>query len=73
MRSRRIIDDKLRFHGSVRHYHRVANSADKNWDQWIDGASYKKAKSRNWPQILIVAAAVLALLGVIIGLIIELG
>jgi hypothetical protein len=73
MRSRKITDENLRFTGSGRHYHRAANPAEKDWDAWINGVSSKQAKSRNWPQILGVITAVLALLGLILGLIIELG
>jgi hypothetical protein len=73
MRFSKITDENLRFRGSGRHYHRAANSAGKDWEAWINGVSTKQVKSRNWPQILGVTAVVLALLGLIIGLIIELG
>ncbi|MBU6171257.1 MAG: hypothetical protein KGQ87_07175 [Verrucomicrobia bacterium] len=72
MKSRKTTDEKIPFNGSGRHYHRAAYSAEKNWDQWINGVSSKQANSRNWALILGITIAVLGLLGVIIGLIIEL-
>jgi hypothetical protein len=72
MRPRRIIDKKSAFEGGSRHYHRSSNSTAKNWDAWVNGGSHEKAKSRNWLQILIITTGVIALLGLIVGLVIEL-
>ena len=72
MRPRRIIDKKSAFDGGLRHYHRTSNSSAKNWNAWINGVGHEKAKSRNWAQILIIAVAVIALVGLIVGLVIEL-
>ncbi len=72
MRSRRIIDKKSGFDGGLKHYHRASNSDGKNWNAWVDGVSDSKVKSRNWQQIFIVGSGVLALIGLIVGLIIKL-
>lgn len=67
-----MIEKKSGFDGGLRHYHRAANSDDKNWNAWIDGVGGKKSKSRNLLKILLVASAVLALVAVVVGLVIEL-
>jgi hypothetical protein len=73
MKPRQTIDESSRFRGSVRHYHRAANPEGKNWDAWVNGKAGIGGKSRNWPKIFITVIASLALLGVIVGLFIELG
>ena len=72
MKPRRTIDESARFRGSVRHYHRAAKPADKNWDAWVNGTVTARGKSKNWLKILLTVIASLALLGVIVGLFIEL-
>ena len=71
MKPRRTLDENSRFKGSVRHYHRAAHSNEKNWDAWINGTSTAPKSSRNWPKILLFSVASLALLGGVIGLLIE--
>ena len=71
MKPRRTLDENSRFRGSVRHYHRAARTNQKNWDEWINGTSSGPKRSRNWTKILLVFVGSLALLGVVIGLVIE--
>ena len=72
MRPRGISDKKSGFHGAARHYHRSANSTEKNWEAWVNGVGGEKTRSKNWLKILGVITAILALLGLIVGLVIEL-
>jgi hypothetical protein len=72
MKPRQTIDESSRFRGSVRHYHRAANPEGKNWDAWVNGTVTVRGKSKNWLKILLAIIASLALLGVIVGLFIEL-
>jgi hypothetical protein len=71
MRPRHTLDENSRFRGSVRHYHRAAHSNQTNWDQWINGTTTTAKRSRNWTKILLLSIGSLALLGVVIGLVIE--
>jgi hypothetical protein len=61
---------KERFRGSLRHYHRTGAKSQRSWDAWIDEKS-ANAKSINWLKVLGISIAVLALGGIIAGLIIE--
>jgi hypothetical protein len=72
MKPRKIIDEDSRFKGSVRHYHRATGSSQKNWNTWVNGSAAKPKKSRNWSKILIVTLLALAVLGIVVGLAIEL-
>jgi hypothetical protein len=65
-------NDKSRFKGTLRHYHRAGARKHGTWDEWIDGAG---ARSRSWRKrlkIVGVILAFLALAGIVAGLIIEL-
>ena len=62
-----------RFKGSLRHYHRSGLQQNRSWDEWIDGKSAGSKGSVKWLRISIVIVAVLALGGIIAGLVIELG
>ena len=64
-------DEKARFQGSLRHYHRSNTQGQRTWDEWVDGKA-AKSSSFKWLKIVGITAAVLALGGVIAGLIIEL-
>lgn len=68
-------DDQDRFKGSLRHYHRTSPRTQRTWDEWINGKPPKygdKYSNKKWMNILIIVSAVLALGGIIAGLIIEL-
>ena len=58
------------FVGTVRHYHRVGSNTQRSWDAWIDEKPVK-SKPINWLKIVVISSAVLALGGIIAGLIIE--
>jgi hypothetical protein len=62
--------DNNRFSGSLRHYHRAGSQNQRTWDEWIDGKV--KAPSKPWLKIVLITLSVLALAGIIIGLIVEL-
>lgn len=64
-------DDQDRFRGPLRHYHRSNSQPNRTWDEWIDGKS-AKARSRNWWKIIVILTAVLGLVGILAGLVIEL-
>lgn len=61
-----------RFKGSVRHYHRADTRAKRTWDDWVDGGQVAKRRSKNWLKILAVACGTIALVGIVMGLVIEL-
>ena len=64
-------DNKDRFSGQLRHYHRSGYQTRRTWDEWVDGKA-AQAGPTNWVKILLVVVAVLALGGIIAGLIIAL-
>jgi hypothetical protein len=66
------LDEKTRFSGQMRHYHRSAPPAQRTWDEWVDGKSTGSRIRRNWLKIVLIAIAVIMLGAVIAGLIIEL-
>jgi hypothetical protein len=61
-----------RFKGAIRHYHR-AGSQSSSWEEWIDGEANQPQPKKNWLKIVGIIAAILALGGIIAGLVIELG
>jgi len=65
-------DNKDRFSGPLRHYHRSGYQTQRTWDQWVDAKAAQSGPA-NRLKTLLVVVAVLALGGVIAGLIIELG
>ncbi len=64
--------DNNRFSGSLRHYHRAGSQNQRTWDEWVDGKP-KSGATTPWLKVILIAVAVLALGGIIAGLIIELG
>jgi len=65
-------DEKTRFRGQMRHYHRSAPPAQRTWDEWIDGKSTGSGIRRNWLKIVLITLAIITLGAVIVGLIVEL-
>ncbi len=61
-----------RFSGKVRHYHRSSQSEDDSWNEWVYGPGAKKRHPLKWLKFLGIAIAILALAGIVAGLIIEL-
>lgn len=66
-------DEHARFAGHLRHYHRTGSQTQRSWDDWVEGTSAKARGSKNWPKIIGIATAVIALSGIVAGLVIELG
>ena len=65
-------EQNARFSGSLRHYHRSGTQTQRSWDDWVEGAAGKPKASRNVGKILALVIGVLALVGIIAGLVIEL-
>lgn len=68
MRHPKPINDKTRFSGQLRHYHRSGMKARRTWDEWVDGEA---AKPGIWRKCLIIAAIVvlfLAFVAIVLGL-----
>ena len=65
-------DERTRFSGGVRHYHRTGARAQRSWDEWVDGAGKKRGGFLRLLKILGGIIAILALGAIIAGLIIEL-
>ncbi len=61
-----------RFSGHLRHYHRSNSQPNRTWDEWIDGDKGKSGPSVNRLKIAGIVLAVLALGGIVTGLIVEL-
>jgi hypothetical protein len=64
-------DENAKFQGSLRHYHRSSTQTQRTWDEWVDGKAAKQG-STNWLKVVGITVAILALGGVIAGLVIEL-
>lgn len=64
-------DENAKFQGSLRHYHRSNTQTQRTWDEWVDGKAVKQG-TVNWFKVAGITVAVLALGGVIAGLVIEL-
>ncbi|MES2924120.1 MAG: hypothetical protein V4819_21390 [Verrucomicrobiota bacterium] len=64
-------EEHARFSGNLRHYHRTGSQTQRTWDDWVDGSA-KRRGSDNRLKILSIVVGVLALFGIVTGLIIEL-
>ncbi len=60
-----------KFTTNLRHYHRSGAQNPPTWDTWVDGSSKVRRKNRNWLKIAAVTIGVLILVGITVGLIIE--
>jgi hypothetical protein len=72
MKPRNTLNNQSRFKGPLRHYHRAGTKPEKTWDEWVDGPSSKTGSAKGRWKIVGIVIAILALLGIIAGLIIEL-
>ena len=61
-----------KFSGSLRHYHRAGAPSHRSWDDWVEGSATKRSGSHNWLRISGITVGLLALGGIIAGLVIEL-
>jgi len=66
------LDDESRFTGQLRHYHRSGARQQRTWEEWVEGDGAKPGKLRKWLKIAGIVVALLALGGVIAGLVIAL-
>lgn len=64
--------EPARFSGSLRHYHRSATQTQRSWDEWVDGPRAKPRGKKKWLKTTAIIVAGLTLLGVAVGLAIEL-
>lgn len=64
-------NEESRFSGALRHYHRTGSQTHRTWDEWVDGKP-KSGASVNWLKVALITIAVLALGGILVGLVIEL-
>ncbi len=72
MKPRNLPDDHARFSAHVRHYHRSGAQSHKSWEEWVEGKPATTGGKRKMAVIVGVIVAVLALAGIITGLVIEL-
>lgn len=61
-----------RFKGQLRHYHRSGPSSQRTWGEWIEEKTTPSQSPLKWLKILLVILSLLALGGIITGLIVEL-
>jgi hypothetical protein len=72
MKRSRTPDRPSRFEGNLRHYHRHSSQNKKNWEDWVDGVAAKPRQSKNWLSVVLIVIAIIALCGIVVGLIIQL-
>ena len=65
-------DDRPRFSGQLRHYHRSGAPLKRSWEEWVDGQGAKPGRGIRVLKVIGIAVALIALAGIIVGLIIEL-
>lgn len=65
-------DAGSRFHGRLRHYHRAGVPKTQSWDEWVHGKKSSSWSLRKWLKFAALVLSLLALAGIITGLIIEL-
>ena len=65
-------DPHSRFRARLRHYHRSGVPKTQSWEEWIYGKNSKSWNLRKLLKITGLMLALLALAGIIVGLIIEL-
>ncbi len=64
-------ETQTKFSGGMRHYHRSGAQAKRSWDDWVEGTTAKPKGNVNWLKIVGIVGGVLALGGIITGLVIE--
>lgn len=65
-------NEKPRFSGALRHYHRSGLQAQRTWEEWVDGKASRPWITKKLIVIILITLAVLVLCAIIAGLIIEL-
>jgi hypothetical protein len=61
-----------RFRAQVRHYHRSGAKPDSSWDEWVDGRVPGRRPKRKWGVIIVWTLAVVVLVLLVAGLVVEL-
>ena len=64
-------DDSTRFSGKLRHYHRTGAQNPRTWEEWVDGRTPGTTR-KPWLKACAIFVGVIALGGIIAGLVIEL-
>jgi len=65
-------NEKPRFSGALRHYHRSGPQNQRTWEEWVDGKASRSWFTKRSIAIILITLSVLALCAIIAGLIIEL-
>lgn len=72
MRHPSPIDDDARFKGQLRHYHRSGATERRTWEEWVEGVDTKPRMGMKLLKIVGIIMVLLALGGIIAGLVIVL-
>lgn len=72
MKRPKIRGDHDRFKGQLRHYHRSGPPSQQPWGEWGEGQKNTFPPTTKWLKIALITLSLLALGGIIIGLIVEL-
>jgi hypothetical protein len=65
-------EDRTRFSGHLRHYHRSGGPVRPSWEEWVDGEGVRPGRGLRVLKAVGIVLALLALAGIIVGLFIEL-
>jgi hypothetical protein len=65
-------NEKPRFSGHLRHYHRSNYQTQRSWEEWVDGKASRPWITQKSIKITLIILTALALAGIIAGLVIEL-
>lgn len=65
-------NEQSRFSGHLRHYHRSGSAPKRTWEEWVGDNPANSARSAKWLKIAAIVMALIALGGIITGLVIEL-
>jgi hypothetical protein len=72
--SKRIVPlgESRRFNGQLRPHHHKRPQELSSWEAWVGGPAAENRSSHKWLKILAILVGLLALGGIIVGLIVEL-
>jgi hypothetical protein len=65
-------DDPPRFQGPLRHYHRSGAKPHKSWDEWVEGKPADLHLPKSKKKVIVWGVALIALGGLIVGLVVNL-
>lgn len=72
MRHPSPLDEQTRFRGPLRHYHRSGAGAHRTWEEWVEGENAKPGSGIKILKIAGIVVMLLALGGIVAGLIMVL-